>query len=102
MHKPVLDLLRVLSSALTLPVPSVLLLIPLSLDSIRSFRERPMSVAQGLLALLALQGLQVLPADHRDPKGLKASQALQDRQEQLAQQGHEACKAYRVSQDRQE
>ena len=84
---------------LTLPVHSVLQIPPSNLDSIKLSRGRLMLVAQ---VLLALQGLQVLPADHRDPKGLKASQALQDRQEQLAQQGHEACKAYRVSPDRQE
>jgi hypothetical protein len=57
-----------------------------------------MSVAQGHPVL---QGLQVQRVVHRDPKGLKAFQVLQDRQEQLEQQGHEACKASRVCQDRQ-
>jgi hypothetical protein len=73
MHKPVLDLLRVLSSVLTLPVHSVLQIPPSNLDSIKLSRGRLMLVAQ---VLLALQGLLVLPEVPRDPKGLKASQAL--------------------------
>jgi hypothetical protein len=57
-----------------------------------------MSVAQGLLALQDLLGQQVVHKAHRDPK---ASQVLQGQQEPLEHQGHEACKAFRVCQDRQ-
>jgi hypothetical protein len=73
MHKPVLDLLKVLFSVLTLPVHSVLQIPPSNLDSIKLSRGRLMSVAQ---ALLALQGLQVQLVAQRDPRGLKASQGL--------------------------
>jgi hypothetical protein len=96
MHRPVQAFRRVLFSVLTRPVHSVLLIHPFNLDSIKPSWGRLMSVAQVLLAL------QVPLGQQEDPKGLKAFQVLQDRREQLEQQGHEACKASRVSQGLQE
>jgi hypothetical protein len=98
MHKPVLVFRRVLFSVLTKRVHSVLPIHLFNLDSIRPSWGRLMWVPQGLLAP---QDLQVLLVVHKAPRGHRVFQVLQDRQEPLAQQGHEACKVSRVCQGRQ-